>query len=100
MQYFFCKLIPPRATFMQDITPAESSLMRQHGQYWRERMAEGKVVAFGPVADPKGGFGIAVIRLEDGAGITALTDNDPVIRAQAGFSFEVNIMPQAVHPEF
>lgn len=27
MKYFFCKLIPPRGTFAQDMTPDERALM-------------------------------------------------------------------------
>lgn len=100
MRYFFCKLIPPRSSFMSDITPAETRLMQEHGQYWRGLMSEGNVVAFGPVADPNGPFGIAVVRLADGADVRLLTDSDPVIKANAGFSFEIFPMPQAVHPAF
>lgn len=100
MRYFFCKLLPPRPSFMSDITPAETRLMQEHSQYWRGLMAEGNVVAFGPVADPNGGFGIAVVRLADGADVKLLADSDPVIKANAGFRFEILPMPQAVHPAF
>ncbi|HET7651241.1 MAG TPA: YciI family protein [Gammaproteobacteria bacterium] len=100
MRYYFCKLLPPRPTFMADITPAETALMQEHGRYWRGVMSQGKVVAFGPVADPKGAFGVAIVRLQDDTDITSLTDHDPVILANAGFRFEILAMPQLVHPEF
>jgi uncharacterized protein len=100
MRYFFCRLLPPRPSFMADITPVETALMQEHGKYWRGLMDKGMVVAFGPVADPKGVFGIAVVRIEDGADVHQLTDNDPVIKADAGFSFEISSMPQVVHPAF
>ncbi|MDE2234994.1 MAG: hypothetical protein KGK44_05525 [Gammaproteobacteria bacterium] len=98
MRYFFCKLHPPRPNFMSDITAAETELMQAHSLYWRGLMAKGLVLAFGPVADPKGGFGIAVVRLADGADARPLADNDPVIRANAGFRFEIHPMPNLLHP--
>lgn len=100
MRYFFYRLVGPRPSFPADITPAEMKLMQEHGQYWRGQMAQGKVVAFGPVADPKGAFGVAIIRLEDGADPKPLADGDPVIKVGEGFSFEIHPMPQVVHPEF
>ncbi len=100
MRYFFFKLIGPRPSFPADITPPEMKLMQEHGQYWRAQMAQGKVVAFGPVADPKGAFGVAIVRLEDGVDPKSLTDGDPVIKANAGFSFDIYPMLQAVHPAF
>jgi uncharacterized protein YciI len=99
MAYFFFKLIPPRATFPADITPAEASLMQQHVVYWRGHMAEGKMLAFGPVADPKGTFGMGLLRLEDGTDPQRLVDGDPVVAAGVGFHCEVHPMPSLVLPE-
>ncbi len=42
-----------------------------------------------------GSYGIAVLKLEDEAAARAVTVNDPAIKAQAGFSFEVHPMPDA-----
>ena len=39
-------------------------------------MAKGMVLAFGPVADPKGAYGIAVAQLENGADTLPLADNE------------------------
>jgi hypothetical protein len=58
--FFFCRLIPPRASFMVDMTPAEREVMQQHAAYWRVLLAEGKAIAFGPVADPKGAWGLGM----------------------------------------
>ncbi len=49
---FFCKLIPPRPTFAQDMSEAEVKLMHEHAEYWRGLMEKGQVVTFGLVADP------------------------------------------------
>ncbi len=96
MRFFFYKLIPPRPTFMADMTPAELAIMRDHSMYWRENMAAGKVVAIGPVADPSGGYGVGIIRLDDAESPQALGENDPAIRANAGFRFEFHPMPTVV----
>ena len=96
MKYFFYKLISPRPTFPADMTPEEAKLMQQHVAYWSARMAEGKLVAFGPVAHPEGTFGIGIIRLEDSSEAASLAANDPVILANAGFVAEVYPMPRAV----
>ncbi len=98
MKHYCCRLLTPRATFPADITPAEVALMHEHAGYWRERMREGKVLVFGPVADPRGAWGLAVLQLADDEEPAALIDGDPVIRAGAGFRFEVHPM-QAVLPE-
>ncbi len=98
MRYFFYKLYPPRPGFMSDMTAAETKLMQAHALYWRGLMDKGLVLAFGPVADPKGGFGIAVVRVEDGADVHSLADNDPVIKTNAGFRFELHPMPKLLYP--
>src|ERR1051325_9339683 len=99
MNYFFYKPNPPRSTFPADMTPAEGELMREHVAYWIHQMNRGFVVALGPVADPKGHYGIGIIRLDEGADPYALGTNDPVICADAGFSFEIHAMPRLMLPQ-
>src|SRR5262245_10426418 len=98
MQYFLSKLIPPRPTFPTDMTPAEAKLMQEYVAYWTDLMNQGLVIVFGPVADPKGAYGIGIIQLEDGADPHAPGANDPIIKADAGFTFEVYPMPGAILP--
>ncbi|HVY30077.1 MAG TPA: YciI family protein [Polyangiaceae bacterium] len=97
-RFFVSRLIGPRPTFPMDITPEERELMGVHGQYWRQKMAEGKIVVFGPVLDPKGVWGLGVLRVKDEAEATALQNQDPVILAQRGFSYETLPMMTAVVP--
>jgi uncharacterized protein len=99
MPYFFFKLISPRTTFPADITPEEAGLMQQHVVYWRGKMVEGQMLAFGPVADPRGTFGIGLLRLEDGTDPQSLVDGDPVVAAGVGFRCEVHPMPSLILPE-
>ena len=46
---------------MADMTSDEALLMRAHREYWTPRVEAGVVVAMGPVADPAGGYGVAII---------------------------------------
>jgi uncharacterized protein len=96
MNYFFCKLLPPRPTFPADMTPVEAALMQAHGVYWRGQLERGFAVAFGPVADPKGVFGVCIVELPAGVDPRAIANDDPVIKANAGFTFEIYPMPTAV----
>ena len=73
-------------------------MMQSHVAYWSNQMSQGRVLAFGPVADPKGTFGIGILQLPDDADPAALAKNDPAIQAQAGFSFEIHPMPRLIVP--
>lgn len=52
---------------MQDMTADEGSVMQAHATYWRGKLAEGHVIAFGPVADPAGGWGVGIVAVPDEA---------------------------------
>jgi len=92
--YFF-KLIPPRATFSQDMTQDERNIMLQHIDYWKKNIDEGKVIAFGPVLHPDGAFGIGIIQADDEAEAKKLAENDPAITSGLN-TYEVYFMPNAV----
>jgi uncharacterized protein YndB with AHSA1/START domain len=96
-KYFLFKLLPPRPTFMRDMTAEEMTLMQLHGVYWAGKLAQGKTIAFGPVADPAGSWGMGLLRVGEAAEVDGLTSNDPVILADKGFRYEVFSMPRAVH---
>lgn len=93
---FFCKLVAPRADFVQTLTPGEMELMQRHGGYWNQGIADGHVVAYGLVADPRGAFGIGIVNFDSGDDVLAFTDGDPVIQSGHGFSFEIAPMPMGV----
>jgi uncharacterized protein YndB with AHSA1/START domain/uncharacterized protein YciI len=96
-QYFCSRLLPPRPSFPGDMTPTELKVMQAHVAYWTALLHEGKAVVFGPVADPKGAWGLGVLRGKDRAEVEASLSRDPVILANLGFSHELLPMPQAVH---
>jgi uncharacterized protein YciI len=94
MKYFLCKLIPPRPLFGMDLTEEETKAMREHIAHWTKAMEKGTVIAFGPVADPKGFWGVGIVQVEDESELEDLTANDPVIQAGLGFHHEVYAIPQ------
>jgi uncharacterized protein YciI len=95
-KYFFVRLLPPRPSFPFDMSDAERAIMQQHVVYWTERLQEGMAVAFGPVADPKGAWGLGVVECESAEQVKTLEANDPAIKAGLGFSYEVLPMLQAI----
>jgi uncharacterized protein YndB with AHSA1/START domain len=95
-RYFLCRLIPPRPTFAQDMSDAERAMMQQHVAYWTGMAERGIAVVFGPVADPKGGWGVGIIAVQDEGDVRALERDDPAIKSGRGFRYEVLPMVQAV----
>lgn len=94
--YFLIRLMAPRPTFLQDMTEAEQRVMGEHVAYWTKLLDEGIAVAFGPVADPKGPWGVGIVELDDPAALSTLEANDPAIRSGIGMRYEVLPMVRAV----
>ena len=92
MSYFLYRLIPPRPTFAMDMTAAEQATMGRHAAYWQAHLEEGRVVVFGPVADPDGTWGMAVLEVEGEAGAVALGEEDPAVSSGMA-TFAVHAMP-------
>ena len=85
MKYFLYKLISPRPTFPADITIVEEKLMQEHIAYWKE-LAERKIaVIYGPVFDPKGAYGIAIVEVEGDALVHEIALKDPAIKGGGRF---------------
>ena len=75
----------------------ERKAMLAHGAYWRELLAKGNAIVFGPVNDPKGPWGLGVIRAANEAEVHDFRDHDPAILANIGLSYEIMPMLTAVH---
>src|SRR4051812_22975766 len=75
--YFFLKLNPPRASFTTDMTTDELATMQKHTVYWQSCVDDGTVIVLGPVADPKGGYGISVLALDSEEQLNELVADDP-----------------------
>ena len=74
--YLF-RLIPPRADFAQTMTPAEQEAMAGHQDYWQQLLHDGKVVVYGPIADPEGVWGMGVQPAASRAEVLETGNNDP-----------------------
>jgi uncharacterized protein YciI len=84
MPHFFLKLIPPRPSFPTDMNEAERAAMGRHADYLASLLKNGKGVAFGPVFDPSGVFGMGIVEAEDEAAARSITDKDPAVIAGVG----------------
>jgi uncharacterized protein YciI len=88
MTLFLFRLIPPRADFAQTMTADEQKAMSEHMEYWQRLLADGKVLVYGPVADPEGVWGMGVFRVADRAEMLAIGEADPSVVAGIN-TFEV-----------
>jgi uncharacterized protein YciI len=70
------------------MTPQEQEAMAAHMEYWQQLLQDGRVVVYGPVADPEGVWGLGVLRAADRADVLALGERDPSVVAGVN-SFEV-----------
>jgi uncharacterized protein YciI len=80
MQQFVYFVQPPRPSFINDATPAESALMGEHFQYLKRLLADGHLILAGPML-VEGGFGITVFEAEDEEAARKLAQGDPAVAA-------------------
>jgi uncharacterized protein YciI len=81
MKSWLIRIIPPRPTFDKDATPDEQALMDKHMDYWKDLNEKGVCIFGGPVLDPKGVYGILVVRATSEGVARALGDADPSVKA-------------------
>ena len=93
--HFLYKLVPPRPTFFADQTEQEQKVMADHVAYWSQLLSAGTAVAFGPVLDPAGVFGVAVVEADGDAELARIAAGDPVVQAGIG-TIETYPMPGAI----
>jgi uncharacterized protein len=78
-RYFLDKLLPPRPSFPVDMSEHEAAVMAEHGRYWRGLLAEGTAVAFGPVLDPAGAWGLGLVEVASEDEAERIRDGDPAV---------------------
>lgn len=93
---FLCRLLGPRPTFPADMTPDEAAVMGEHAAYWTKHLEAGTALAFGPVLDPKGVWGLGLVRMADEAAVRAFEADDPAIKSKRGFRYEILPLLRAV----
>lgn len=72
-----CVVKPKTIIHEKDMSAAEKSVMQAHVVYWAPYVEDGTVVVLGPVMDPKGGYGIAVVRVDHEDQLEQIIANDP-----------------------
>jgi len=78
-KYFFRRLNPPRSTFATNMSEEERAIMQQHAAYWMPHLDDGTLIVLGPVMDPKGVFGVAVLAVDTEKQLHDLVSNDPAM---------------------
>ena len=63
-------------------------MMRAHTIYWSGLMDRGKMLILGPVADPKGGWGMGVLKVSSEEELHELESRDPAILGNRGLYYE------------
>jgi uncharacterized protein YciI len=80
MSHFVYRLVPPRPTFGPGaMSDTEAATMQEHGGYWARHVATGTAIVFGPVLDPSGTWGLAVVEATNETDVHALRDADPAV---------------------
>ena len=75
--YYALYLLPSRPDFAQTMSEEERSIMMQHVGYWTELLNQGKVIAFGPVMDPKEVYGLGIIAADSEDEVKEFIAQDP-----------------------
>jgi len=79
--WFLYRLLPPRPDFAVTMDEREATAMAEHSAYWRGHLDSGRTIFFGPVGDPAGVWGMAVVTGTSADDIVALGDADPAVRS-------------------
>jgi uncharacterized protein YciI len=79
MSTFAFRLIPPRPTFVLDMTDEERDVMERHAAHWQGYIESGRMVIFGPVLDGTGSWGLGVVEAESADEVRAVADSDPAV---------------------
>lgn len=87
MPAILLRLDPPRPSFPGDATEAEARAMADHAAWWQDLADAGRAAAAGPVLDPAGVWGLAILLAEDEAEALRVVEDDPVIAAGLGFRY-------------
>ena len=76
-KYFVLYLLPQRPDFALTMNEQERTIMASHVEYWTNLMNQGKIIAFGPVMDPKEIYGLGIVSVDSEQEVQDLIANDP-----------------------
>ena len=95
-KYFLLKLIAPRPTFATDMTETEKQVMQEHSAYLQGYVDRGTVIVMGPVLNPEGPWGVAVVEVSSEDEIRSIIEKDPTILSGLGFRYRIYPMLRAI----
>ena len=75
--HYVLYLNPPRPTFAMDMTDEERATMLQHIAYWKDLMQKELVLAYGPVMDPQGVYGLGIVEVTSEEQMKDMIAHDP-----------------------
>jgi uncharacterized protein len=70
--------------------PAEAEVMDRHFAYWHDLMASEVAVAYGPVLDPQGTWGLGLLALDDESAAREVVEGDPAVESR---TFSPELLP-------
>ncbi|WP_281225971.1 YciI family protein [Flavobacterium aquiphilum] len=76
-KHFVLHLLPSRPDFAKTMSEEELAIMQDHIAYWMDLMNKGKVLAFGPVLDPKEVYGLGIVEVDSEEEVQEFIANDP-----------------------
>jgi uncharacterized protein len=94
---YACELIPPRPTFMEDMSDEERAVLARHTAYWERAIERGQAVVYGPVFGPRGAWGLGVFRADDARAARAFVDADPAVSSGMATCVLGKLAEGAVH---
>lgn len=77
---FFVKLIPPRKTFVNDITSEEQQVMKAHFEYLKSLQERQKLILAGPCLD-EGSYGVIILKESDMKEVRKVLQAEPSLQA-------------------
>jgi uncharacterized protein len=95
METYFFKIVPPRAMSLPHMRDDELAVIDQHVAYWLDLMRRGHVLAFGPVADETGNYGVGVIQAQSPEQARTIADGDPAVTHPL-LQFRTDVTPMHV----
>jgi uncharacterized protein YciI len=79
MATFVFRLKASRPNFALDMSDEERAIMGRHAAHWQPLVDAGAMVAFGPILDGTGSWGLGVVEADDEDEIRALAADDPAV---------------------
>jgi len=96
-KHFVLHLLPSRPDFAKTMSEEELAIMQDHIAYWMDLMNKGKVLAFGPVLDPKEVYGLGIVEVDSEEEVQEFIANDPAGKINKYEYFLMNAVVPKTH---